>query len=192
MGTAVTMVTQMGSRERPARIEAVSNWHINTCSNTDKLTHCIYGRISEKRPSYVYSLHFICYFWLQVNVHNKLSHHIFTSQRVCLLSGLSHCAPLSCLSLYLAEPLGHYTIWPVTVMADKTSFFLWTIKFHCPLSRQGIEVEMALKWTISLVCAPYPLGQRERSTLRGEKDVGNRVWFRMLPSLLAYHFTLWG
>lgn len=51
-------------------------------------------------------------------------------------------------------------------------FSLHTIKFHCPFSHQGIVVEIALKWTISLVCAPYPPGQAENISLWGKGNWG--------------------
>lgn len=121
-------------------------------------------------------------YWLYKSISLKSLFHLYS---VCsqLWSAPLH---FSVLSVYLTEPL-EYGLWQ---QSRHKLFSLHTIKFHCPFSHQGIVVEIALKWTISVVCAPYPLGQVENISCWGKGNWGGGRWFRtFLLSSLTYYLV---
>lgn len=102
------------------------------------------------------------------------------------------CFPVMSVSVYLTEPFGpiEHALWQ---HGRQKIFSPRTIKFHCPFTHQGIEVEIVLKWTISLVRAPYPPGKAENISLWGKGNWGGGRWFRTFLFCLYSHAVLpWG
>lgn len=112
----------------------------------------------------------------------------------CFIYILTHplCFPVMSFSVYLIEPFGpiEYALWQ---HGRQKIFSPRTIKFHCPFTHQGIEVEIVLKWTISLVRAPYPPGKAENISLWGKGNWGGGRWFWTFLFCLYLHTVLpWG